>query len=174
MSLIKINEVTANNQANVVLDGISSNEIYYYTFHGVMHDTNAIGGRIRMHDGSSGIDAAVYSNTNIGWRTNGAPSVNHSTNTAFHNSYAWAMGNAVNQGAQANGYGYLFDLYDASKHSYVKGNFVGGGYDSRNRGYGGSFGGVVTTTVQYTGIQFDPASGNIKQGVFSLYCLKGS
>lgn len=174
MSLVKINEVTANNQANVLLDGITSNEIYYYTFSGVSHVDNNTNGIIRMHDGSSAIDATVYSATIVRLRSDAAPDKIDSTNTGFHNSYASALGNAANQGTQTNGYGYLFDLYDASKYSYLKGNFVNAQFQSRNRVYSGSLGGVVKTTAQYTGIQFVPSTGNINKGVFSLYCLKGS
>ena len=124
MSLVKINEVTADNQANVLLDGITSNEIYYYTFSGVSHVTNNTQGIIRMHDGSSADETAVYSATTVRYRSDAAPTKIDSTNTGFHNAYASALGNAANQGTQTSGYGYLFDLYDASKFSYFKGNFA--------------------------------------------------
>jgi hypothetical protein len=167
--LVQVNKVIADGTStSVLLDGIDSDNIYYYTFAGVKHDdTLDRNGIIHAHDGTSNV-TTNYQGRCHGWRSDTTDSILDMSASANEWLYGFAW--SISAGRVTNGDGYLFNFNDALEYSYIKSRFAN--QFSTNTMLGGNGGGVVKNTAQYSGISFSYSGGvaNIT-GEFTLFKL---
>ena len=175
--LVEVNKVVADGTGtSVLLDGIDSNNIYYYTVAGGTHDASGLqDGVIHAHDGSANV-TTNYEGVSHGWRSDTTDSILDMSGSSdkWLYGFAWSIlgtaGTSITAPDHAHAEGYLFNFYDASEWSYIKGRFA----NSHNGGptmLGGNLAGAVKNTAQYTGISFSWAGGENISGEFTLFKL---
>lgn len=175
--LVECKKVIADGTGtSVLLDGIDSNLIYYYTVVNATHDGSGLqDGVIHAHDGSSNI-TTQYQGVSHGWRSDTTDSILNMSASANKWQYGFAW-SAIGSGSgtedapdHCQSDGYLFNFYNASLYSYLKGRFA----NTHNQGnvmLGGNVAAVNKNTAQYTGISFSWAGGENISGEFTLFKL---
>ena len=175
--LVQVKKVIADGtSASVLLDGIDSNDIYYYTVVGATHDGSSLtDGVIHAHDGSANI-TTQYQGVCHGWRSDTTDSILNMSSSAnqWLYGFGWSLlgtaSTSITAPDTANGEGYLFNFYNASTYSYLKGRFA----NAHNGGavmLGGNIGAANKNSAQYTGISFSWSSGDNIAGEFTLFKL---
>jgi hypothetical protein len=169
MSFVKVNEVLADGSTTVLLDGIDSNEVYYFTGTGIKADTTTQHGIIRLHDGTSALTTGYVSGSGHQRRHDAASNVFTMSGSYIH--YAWH--HAMPSDATGNVEGWLYGLYDASVAAYVATRCTN--RYSTNTQLGSLTASSNNTATSFTGIEFDnTTSVNITEGKFKLYRFVGS
>lgn len=166
-ALVLVNTVQANGTNSVVLDGIDTNDVYFFTGTGIKADGYVSYGWIRAWDGSAPV-TTNYTNSQFAIRSDSADTVLTSVVDKLTYGWAWVM----SAGTSVNVVGHLFNFYNATGWSWIKSHFVDV-YNSTNA-LGVNSSSQITNAASYTGITFiadDPAV-NITDGEFKLYRIK--
>tara|TARA_B100000131_G_scaffold270259_1_gene269993 strand:+ start:462 stop:1007 length:546 start_codon:yes stop_codon:yes gene_type:complete len=175
--LVEVKKVIADGtSASVLLDGIDSNDIYYYTVTGATHDGSGLTDSVMFaHDGSSKV-TTQYQGVSHGWRSDTTDSILNMSASAnmWQYAFGWsALGTAstsITAPDQCHGDGYLFNFYNASLYSYMKGRFANSHNGSAVM-LGGNTAAVNKHTAQHTGVMFEWTSGDNITGEFTLFKL---
>lgn len=175
--LVEVNKVIADGSGtSVLLDGIDSNDIYYFTVTGATHNhTTTDDGLIHAHDGTANV-TTNYQGVSHGWRSDTTDSILDMSSSSNSWRYGWGW-STLGTGAtsitapdHANADGYLFNFYDGSIYSYMKTRFANG-YNGGIVMLGGNTSAANTNLAQYTGISFSWGGGYNITGEFTLFRL---
>ena len=168
-SLIKIAETTVSSAvASVTLTGIDSTyDVYMVTVSNLQCDTDTEDVKCRVTESDTPNTTANYDRASKLLRAGNA-----FANQSATNETSWDMGTNIGTatGESSNFVIYVFNANNSSEYTFMTKEVAE--LNSTPELVGQQGGGVFTSTSTVNGLQYFMDSGNIDNGVFTLYGLK--
>jgi len=168
-SLIKIAETTVSSAvSSVTLTGIDSTyDVYMVTVSNLQCDTDTEDVKCRVTESDTPNTTANYDRASKLLRAGNA-----FVNQSATNETSWDMGTNIGTatGESSNFVIYVFNANNSSEYTFMTKEVAE--LNSTPELVGQQGGGVFTSTSTVNGLQYFMDSGNIDNGVFTLYGLK--
>jgi len=168
-SLIKISEtIVTSAVASVTLTGVDSTyDVYMVRVNNLQCDTDTEDVKCRVTESDTPNTTANYDRASKLLRTSTT-----FANQSATNETSWDMGTNIGTatGESSNFVMYVFNANNSSEYTFITKEVVE--LNSTPELVGQQGGGVFTSTSTVNGLQYFMDSGNIDNGVFTLYGLK--